>query len=72
MQLILFFAFQALKHEYFSNRPAPTPGSQLPRPNCPAEALKEQQNPVPNLKRKRVDGKDQGKITISCFRFCVN
>ncbi|XP_070794941.1 cyclin-dependent kinase 7 isoform X2 [Pituophis catenifer annectens] len=53
-------ASQALKHEYFSNRPAPTPGSQLPRPNCPAEALKEQQNPVPNLKRKRVDGKDQG------------
>lgn len=53
-------ATQALKHEYFSNRPAPTPGSQLPRPNCPVEALKEQQNLVPNLKRKRIDGKDQG------------
>ncbi|XP_015272696.1 PREDICTED: cyclin-dependent kinase 7 [Gekko japonicus] len=53
-------ATQALKHSYFSNRPAPTPGNQLPRPNCPAEALKEQQNPVPNLKRKRTDVKDQG------------
>ncbi|XP_042306066.1 cyclin-dependent kinase 7 isoform X2 [Sceloporus undulatus] len=53
-------ATQALKHNYFSNRPAPTPGSQLPRPNCPAEALKEQQIVVPNLKRKRMDGKDQG------------
>uniref|UniRef100_A0A8D0DG05 Cyclin-dependent kinase 7 n=1 Tax=Salvator merianae TaxID=96440 RepID=A0A8D0DG05_SALMN len=53
-------ATQALKLSYFSNRPAPTPGSQLPRPNCPAEALKEQQNPALNLKRKRTDGKDQG------------
>lgn len=60
-----FFLFlKALKHKYFSNRPAPTTGSQLPRPNCPAEALKEQQNPVPNLKRKRTDGKEQGNVTI--------
>ncbi|XP_025057171.1 cyclin-dependent kinase 7 isoform X2 [Alligator sinensis] len=53
-------ATQALKQKYFSNRPGPTPGSQLPRPNCPAEALKEQQNPLVNLKRKRTDGIDQG------------
>ncbi|XP_039399675.1 cyclin-dependent kinase 7 isoform X1 [Mauremys reevesii] len=53
-------ATQALKQKYFSNRPGPTPGSQLPRPNCPAEALKEQQNSLLNLKRKRTEGIDQG------------
>ncbi|XP_025929524.1 cyclin-dependent kinase 7 isoform X2 [Apteryx rowi] len=52
-------ATQALKQKYFSNRPGPTPGSQLPRPNCPAEALKEQQNALLNLKRKRTEGIDQ-------------
>ncbi|EOB08402.1 Cell division protein kinase 7, partial [Anas platyrhynchos] len=55
-------ATQALKQKYFSNRPGPTPGSQLPRPNCPAEAVKEQQNAIPNLKRKRTEGIDQGNI----------
>ncbi|KAM9138702.1 cyclin-dependent kinase 7 isoform 1-T1 [Pangshura tecta] len=53
-------ATQALKQKYFSNRPGPTPGSQLPRPNCPAEVLKEQQNSLLNLKRKRTEGIDQG------------
>ena len=28
---------QALKHPYFSNRPAPAPGSQLPRPGLKKE-----------------------------------
>uniref|UniRef100_A0A667XQ48 Cyclin-dependent kinase 7 n=1 Tax=Myripristis murdjan TaxID=586833 RepID=A0A667XQ48_9TELE len=36
-------ATQALKMRYFSNRPGPTPGPQLPRPNCSAEALKEKE-----------------------------
>ncbi|KAI1240059.1 hypothetical protein IHE44_0011506 [Lamprotornis superbus] len=49
----------ALKQKYFSNRPGPTPGNQLPRPNCPAEAAKEQQNALLNLKRKRTEGIDQ-------------
>ncbi|XP_075582174.1 cyclin-dependent kinase 7 isoform X3 [Pelecanus crispus] len=53
-------ATQALKQKYFSNRPGPTPGNQLPRPNCPAEAVKEQQNALLNLKRKRTEGIDQG------------
>ncbi|XP_062368716.1 cyclin-dependent kinase 7 isoform X3 [Cinclus cinclus] len=53
-------ATQALKQKYFSNRPAPTPGNQLPRPNCPAEAAKEQQHALLNLKRKRTEGIDQG------------
>ncbi|NXB42239.1 CDK7 kinase, partial [Leucopsar rothschildi] len=53
-------ATQALKQKYFSNRPGPTPGNQLPRPNCPAEAAKEQQNALLNLKRKRTEGIDQG------------
>ncbi|EMP36537.1 Cyclin-dependent kinase 7 [Chelonia mydas] len=55
-------ATQALKQKYFSNRPGPTPGIQLPRPNCPAEALKEQQNSLLNLKRKRTEGIDQAPI----------
>uniref|UniRef100_A0A8C6TE18 Cyclin-dependent kinase 7 n=1 Tax=Neogobius melanostomus TaxID=47308 RepID=A0A8C6TE18_9GOBI len=43
-------ATQALKMRYFSNRPGPTPGPQLPRPNCAAEALREKQ--TVGLKRK--------------------
>lgn len=34
---------QALKMRYFSNRPGPTPGPQLPRPNCSVEALREKE-----------------------------
>ncbi|XP_061624073.1 cyclin-dependent kinase 7 isoform X4 [Phyllopteryx taeniolatus] len=45
-------ATQALKMKYFSNRPGPTPGPQLPRPNCSAEALREKE--TVGLKRKLV------------------
>uniref|UniRef100_A0A3B4BCA7 Cyclin-dependent kinase 7 n=1 Tax=Periophthalmus magnuspinnatus TaxID=409849 RepID=A0A3B4BCA7_9GOBI len=45
-------ATQALKMRYFSNRPGPTPGPQLPRPNCSAEALREKE--TVGLKRKIV------------------
>uniref|UniRef100_A0A8C5BQS5 Cyclin-dependent kinase 7 n=1 Tax=Gadus morhua TaxID=8049 RepID=A0A8C5BQS5_GADMO len=48
-------ATQALKMSYFSNRPGPTPGPQLPKPNCSAEALKERDNPNIGFKRK-IDG----------------
>ncbi|XP_059132435.1 cyclin-dependent kinase 7 isoform X1 [Peromyscus eremicus] len=53
-------ASQALKTKYFSNRPGPTPGCQLPRPNCPSEALKEQANPSVATKRKRTEALEQG------------
>ncbi|KAK7802523.1 hypothetical protein U0070_027054 [Myodes glareolus] len=53
-------ASQALKTKYFSNRPGPTPGCQLPRPNCPAEVLKEQANPAMATKRKRTEALEQG------------
>uniref|UniRef100_A0A672ZZH3 Cyclin-dependent kinase 7 n=1 Tax=Sphaeramia orbicularis TaxID=375764 RepID=A0A672ZZH3_9TELE len=43
-------ATQALKMRYFSNRPGPTPGPQLPRPNCSTEALREKD--TVKLKRK--------------------
>uniref|UniRef100_A0A7N6APL6 Protein kinase domain-containing protein n=1 Tax=Anabas testudineus TaxID=64144 RepID=A0A7N6APL6_ANATE len=43
-------ATQALKTRYFSNRPGPTPGPQLPRPNCSAEVLREKEKV--GLKRK--------------------
>lgn len=34
---------QALNMSYFSNRPAPTSGPSLPRPNCAPEALREKE-----------------------------
>uniref|UniRef100_A0A3B5MN12 Cyclin-dependent kinase 7 n=1 Tax=Xiphophorus couchianus TaxID=32473 RepID=A0A3B5MN12_9TELE len=43
-------ATQALKMRYFSNRPGPTPGAQLPRPNSSVEALREKE--TVGLKRK--------------------
>ncbi|XP_036164369.1 cyclin-dependent kinase 7 isoform X4 [Myotis myotis] len=52
-------ATQALKTKYFSNRPGPTPGCQLPRPNCPVETLKEQANPSLATKRKRTEALEQ-------------
>ncbi|XP_032191955.1 cyclin-dependent kinase 7 isoform X3 [Mustela erminea] len=55
-------ATQALKTKYFSNRPGPTPGCQLPRPNCPLETLKEQSNPVVATKRKRTQALEQGGL----------
>ncbi|XP_043963727.1 cyclin-dependent kinase 7 isoform X2 [Gambusia affinis] len=48
-------ATQALKMRYFSNRPGPTPGAQLPRPNFSVEALREKE--TVGLKRK-IDGLD--------------
>uniref|UniRef100_A0A8C4RYK9 Cyclin-dependent kinase 7 n=1 Tax=Erpetoichthys calabaricus TaxID=27687 RepID=A0A8C4RYK9_ERPCA len=59
-------ATQALKKRYFSNRPGPTPGPQLPRPNCSTEALKEQQNHHLGIKRKR-DGTEQGEVYCMYF-----
>ncbi|PNJ60932.1 CDK7 isoform 4 [Pongo abelii] len=55
-------ATQALKMKYFSNRPGPTPGCQLPRPNCPVETLKEQSNPALATKRKRTETLEQGGL----------
>uniref|UniRef100_A0A5F8GIZ2 Cyclin-dependent kinase 7 n=1 Tax=Monodelphis domestica TaxID=13616 RepID=A0A5F8GIZ2_MONDO len=55
-------ATQALKTKYFSNRPGPTPGCHLPRPNCPVDAMKEQPNPAVAAKRKRTDALEQGGL----------
>ncbi|XP_018424675.1 PREDICTED: cyclin-dependent kinase 7 [Nanorana parkeri] len=57
-----YTASQALRKKYFSNRPAPTAGHLLPRPNCSIEALKEQQNLTLGIKRKRVEGAEQKDI----------
>uniref|UniRef100_A0A8B9HND7 Cyclin-dependent kinase 7 n=1 Tax=Astyanax mexicanus TaxID=7994 RepID=A0A8B9HND7_ASTMX len=57
-----FTATKALKSQYFSKKPGPTPGPQLPRPNSSAEALKEKENLTIGIKRKR-DGIDQGKYS---------
>uniref|UniRef100_A0AAY4BLL1 Cyclin-dependent kinase 7 n=1 Tax=Denticeps clupeoides TaxID=299321 RepID=A0AAY4BLL1_9TELE len=52
---------EALMARYFSNRPAPSKGPQLPRPNCSAEALKEKENLTIGIKRKR-DSIEQGTL----------
>lgn len=44
------YTYQALKMKYFSNRPGPTPGPQLPRPNYSADVLREKE--TAGLKRK--------------------
>ncbi|XP_068952445.1 cyclin-dependent kinase 7 isoform X3 [Petaurus breviceps papuanus] len=55
-------ATQALKTKYFSNRPGPTPGCHLPRPNGPSETLKEQHHPAMAAKRKCTDALEQGGL----------
>ncbi|XP_064414085.1 cyclin-dependent kinase 7 isoform X1 [Latimeria chalumnae] len=55
-------AKQALKKKYFSNKPGPTPGLQLPRPNCSVEVAKERQNLTLGIKRKRTEGTEQGGL----------
>uniref|UniRef100_A0A4W3JPN1 Cyclin-dependent kinase 7 n=1 Tax=Callorhinchus milii TaxID=7868 RepID=A0A4W3JPN1_CALMI len=54
-------ASQALKNRYFSNRPGPTPGPQLPRPNAPTETLKEQDVKAA-IKRKRTENTETGIV----------
>lgn len=53
--------------QYFSQKPAPTPGPQLPRPNCSAEALKEKENLAIGIKRKR-DVIEQGENACSFLK----
>uniref|UniRef100_A0A8C5FPJ6 Cyclin-dependent kinase 7 n=1 Tax=Gadus morhua TaxID=8049 RepID=A0A8C5FPJ6_GADMO len=61
-------ATQALKMSYFSNRPGPTPGPQLPKPNCSAEALKERDNPNIGFKRK-IDGLETTGLILPLVAF---
>lgn len=66
MSLLVFIllcgVLQALKMRYFSNRPGPTPGPQLPRPNGSVEALREKE--TVGLKRK-IEGLDSSNQHIS-------
>uniref|UniRef100_A0A8C2CAV0 Cyclin-dependent kinase 7 n=1 Tax=Cyprinus carpio TaxID=7962 RepID=A0A8C2CAV0_CYPCA len=64
-------ASQALKMKYFSNRPGPTPGPQLPRPNSSTEALKEKENLLIGIKRKR-DSIEQGEENIQKYEINVH
>uniref|UniRef100_A0A8C1MMW4 Cyclin-dependent kinase 7 n=1 Tax=Cyprinus carpio TaxID=7962 RepID=A0A8C1MMW4_CYPCA len=64
-------ASQALKMKYFSNRPGPTPGPQLPRPNSSTEALKEKENLLIGIKRKR-DSIEQGDENIQKYEINVH
>uniref|UniRef100_A0A8C1VSN0 Cyclin-dependent kinase 7 n=1 Tax=Cyprinus carpio TaxID=7962 RepID=A0A8C1VSN0_CYPCA len=64
-------ASQALKMKYFSSRPGPTPGPQLPRPNSSTEALKEKENLLIGIKRKR-DSIEQGEENIQKYEINVH
>lgn len=46
---------QALKMQYFFNKPGPSPGTALPRPGVPSEVLKEQEHGRASRKRKLLD-----------------
>lgn len=46
----MLFSLKALKMEYFSNKPGPTPGTQLPRPNSNKIVPQKEENM--SLKRK--------------------
>uniref|UniRef100_A0A673LTT2 Cyclin-dependent kinase 7 n=1 Tax=Sinocyclocheilus rhinocerous TaxID=307959 RepID=A0A673LTT2_9TELE len=63
-------ASQALKMKYFSNRPGPTPGPLLPRPNSSTEALKEKENLLIGIKRKR-DSIEQGEENMQKYEINV-
>uniref|UniRef100_A0A673LJP7 Cyclin-dependent kinase 7 n=1 Tax=Sinocyclocheilus rhinocerous TaxID=307959 RepID=A0A673LJP7_9TELE len=60
----------ALKMKYFSNRPGPTPGPLLPRPNSSTEALKEKENLLIGIKRKR-DSIEQGEENMQKYEINV-
>lgn len=55
---------------YFSNRPGPTPGHQLPRPNCSAEVLREKEKV--GVKRK-IEGLDTSNehMLAHVFFLCI-
>jgi cyclin-dependent kinase 7 len=53
-------ATEALKMDYFFNRPAPTIGSKLPMPA--SHQTKEEDQPKPSLKRKMFDLLDSSNI----------
>ena len=46
---------------YFSNKPAPTPGPQLPMPGTAPAVLREAEL-KPNLKRKMLDPAESGIV----------
>ena len=51
---LFHFFFQALKMPYCSNKPVPTPGHLLPRPNMPGPAASKKEEET-SLKRKIFD-----------------
>lgn len=55
---------QALQMTYFSNKPAPTPGHQLPFPKSNKIIDKEREAKKPSLKRKQ-NGGDVGMLDVA-------
>jgi hypothetical protein len=61
MNLVIVY-LQALQMAYFSNKPATTPGPQLPFPKSNKIIDKEREAKKPSLKRKQNGGGDVGKL----------
>lgn len=57
---------------YFSNRPGPTPGPQLPRPNCSVEALREKETVGLKRKIEGLDSSNQHTLlhTVHVAKYC--
>lgn len=61
---VFYFIFQALKHAYFSQSPAPTAPSQLPKPKLKQSQI-EYQEQHPSKKRKLEDGAESAAKRLS-------
>jgi len=58
---------QALKMSYFSNKPAPTPGSMLPQPVLPSAVVNEPSDKR-SLKRKQSASAESGLYLASLYK----
>ena len=58
---------------YFSNKPPPTPGEQLPMPHSTTAAIVKEPELKPSLKRKNVDKAEPGWYFCSDYQtFLLN
>jgi len=69
--IVCLFVSKSLKMSYFSNKPAPTPGSMLPQPLLPSAVVNEPLEKR-SLKRKQSASAESGlQSRIEC-RCCID
>lgn len=57
---------------YFSNRPGPTPGHHLPRPNCSAEVLREKDKVGLKRKIEGLETSNEHMLAHVFFSICTH